>query len=165
MFSPIKNLLGNKKSDPGTVSDADLQAKVKKAASKGIFLDADEARGFKEVKEVKAAPQAAPQAAPKAAKAPAPKAAKAPAPKAAKAAKTEGGGTLTKVLDVVSKAAPAQSTAAAPVVAQAAPVSAPPTSAAPAAPVAPAYAQFPSRRRPGANMSSFLDMARQVKKS
>jgi hypothetical protein len=157
MFSPIKNLLGNKKSDPGTVSDADLQAKVKKAASKGIFLDADEARGFKEVKEVKAAPQAAPQAAPKAAKA--------PAPKAAKAAKTEGGGTLTKVLDVVSKAAPAQSTAAAPVVAQAAPVSAPPTSAAPAAPVAPAYAQFPSRRRPGANMSSFLDMARQVKKS
>jgi hypothetical protein len=114
MLESIKNLLGGKKGD----APNDAEAKIKKAASKGIFLEGDDARGFTEAKPE--APKAAP------AKSAAPKPAAAPAPQS------------------VVSAAPTPATA----------------------PTAPAnnYQQFPGRRRPGANMKSFLDMAQQVKR-
>lgn len=113
MLESIKSLLGGKKGD----APANAEAAIKKAASKGIFLEGDDARGFTEAKPE--SPKTAP------AKSAAPKPAAAPAPQ--------------------------------PV------VSAAPSAPAPAAPVN-TYQQFPSRRRPGANMKGFLDMAQQVKR-
>lgn len=110
MFGPIKNLLNTKKAS--SADTAEPKVKAKKAASKGIFLEGDDARGFTSE----------------------------PKPTAAK---------------------PAVAKATAPVT-PAAPAAAPKPMAAPAA-SAP-YQAFPTRRRPGANMKSFLEMAQQVKK-
>jgi hypothetical protein len=76
MFSPIKNLLNTKKAQPADgAAPAEAKVKAKKAASKGIFLDGDDARGFKsepEPKPATAKPAKAAKAAPEKAAAPAP---------------------------------------------------------------------------------------------
>jgi hypothetical protein len=142
MFSPIKNLLNTKKTKP---ADAAVPAeakeakvkepkiKAKKAASKGIFLDGDDARGFKSE--------------------PAPKPATAKPEKTVKAALAKAAATVA----AAAPATPAAPTTTATIAAAVAPAAQPAVSATP-------YQQFPTRRRPGANMKGFLDMAQQVKK-
>jgi large subunit ribosomal protein L22e len=133
MFSPIKNLLNTKKAQPADgAAPAEAKVKAKKAASKGIFLDGDDARGFKSEPE--------------------PKPATAKSEKAAKAAAPAKAATPAKVA-APTPMIPAATIAAAVTV----PVAQPAVSAAP-------YQQFPTRRRPGANMKGFLEMAQQVKK-
>jgi hypothetical protein len=163
MFGFIKNILSSDKSDSNA-------PKAKK--QKGYFLELDDSAISQSSNGAKPAEVAKTEPAPvaKAEPAKAEPAKAEPQVKAAEPAKAEPAKAETKpAKTTVKKAKPASTVQAEPTVA-ATPVAATPVKSQPepAKTFAPQYlasAGSNGRRRPGANMSSFLDMARQVKPS
>lgn len=134
---PLKFFSSNKSEDQSKGQSKDALPTKNKKSSGGFYLEADDARGYtaETATNGNAAPKTA-EAAPQNAKIQEKAKASQPAAASAKTAVTADALNMPQPTVTTSAAAPE-----------------------------PAYSQFGSRRGPGANMKSFLDMAKTVKRA